>query len=328
MEISSRLARQTALFSLLLLIVPLVVFPHRFGGSVLKPSLIYAMYELVFYGAVVWLFSRRSALLPVVQAAGFCFVYRLALGVLFGLAIAVAYGMNVTVALTVGTSGYLPALLLHVAATPFVLRPLWQQLLPSREARRVRPLRAEPPGSSEIGRTSIAVSRDRGVRVASSIAPPPVRSEPAPSAVDASSRIPDAGGAGFERAVRYIGGDASVHMAAVIDREGLLLGQFSRRQIDCEAWAPFALTLLEVNQAVADRAHWGAPEKLRLEMADYRVIVAFERSFCLMVVAEWQVDDLLNIRINQGLEIIKKYAAERYGEKLYDNAERTNVPSA
>jgi hypothetical protein len=36
----------------------------------------------------------------------------------------------------------------------------------------------------------------------------------------------------------------------------------------------------------------------------------------------------LNIKINQGLEMIKKYVAERYGVGLHDNAEKNNVPSA
>jgi len=328
MEISSRIARQTTLFSLLLLIVPLVVFPERFGGSVLKPSLIFAMYELVFYGAVVWLFNRRATLIQIVQAAGVCFVYRLALGAFFGLAIAIAYTMNVKVALTIGTSGYLPALLLHVAATPFVLRPLISQLLPQQRAPRPRPARQEPPRSTEAGRAATAVPHEKRPGQVSPAPLRPLRTEPALADPGASGRTPDAGGTGFERAVRYIGGDASVQMAAVVDHEGLLLGQFSRNQIDCEAWAPFALSFLEVNRTVVDRAHWSAPEKLKLEMADQRVIIAFEQSFCLMVVAEWQADDVLNIRINQGLEIIRKYVAERYGERLYDNAERQNVPSA
>ncbi|MCK4461892.1 MAG: hypothetical protein KAW46_08795, partial [candidate division Zixibacteria bacterium] len=79
MEISSRIARQSALYSLVLLIVPLVMFPEQFGASVLKPSLINIMYELVFYGLVIWMLCRRATLMQLVQAAGVCFVYRLGL---------------------------------------------------------------------------------------------------------------------------------------------------------------------------------------------------------------------------------------------------------
>ncbi len=85
---------------------------------------------------------------------------------------------------------------------------------------------------------------------------------------------------------------------------------------------------MEANKSALHGGLWGEPQKLKIEMADKRVVVAFGNSFCLMVVAEWQSDDLLNIRINQGLEIIKKHVAERYGDKLYEKAERTHVPSA
>ena len=56
-------------------------------------------------------------------------------------------------------------------------------------------------------------------------------------------------------------------------------------------------------------------------------MVAREESFSLMVIAERQIDDFLNIRINQALEIIGKYVAERYSRKLFVNVERTYVPS-
>ncbi|MDH3889604.1 MAG: hypothetical protein OEV49_00855 [candidate division Zixibacteria bacterium] len=328
MEISARIARQTALFTLLLLIAPMVIFPEQLGSSVLKASLIYAMYELVFYGLVIWMINHQASLMQLVQAAGVCFVYRLAVGAVFGLFIAVAYSMEVRVSMTLGTSGYLPALLLHVISTPFVLRPLWGQMLPQEKKQLIQPAQPEPPVERESGLTSIAVSKARGLSVAGvepqTIAEPKTR----PAGYDTFSQIPDAGGNGFERAVRYIGGDASVQMAAVLDHEGLLLGQFSRNQLECEDWAPHALTLLEVNSRVLSKGHWGKPEKLRIEMADNRLILAAWQSFTVIVMAQWQADDLLNIRINQGLEIIKKYVAERYGERQSDNAEKKHVPSA
>lgn len=328
MEISARIARQTALFSLLLLIAPMVVFPARFGSSVVRASLIYAMYELIFYGLVIWMLNHRASLIQLVQASGVCFVYRLVVGAVFGLFIAIAYSMNVKVSIILGTSGYLPALLLHMIATPFVLRPLWSQMLPREERRPIRPLQTEPPVEPESGLTSIAVSKERGVSVGGVEPVKAAKPGTISTGIDTFSQIPDSGGNGFERAVRYIGGDASVQMAAVIDHEGLLLGQFSRNQFECEDWAPYALTLFEVNSRVLTAGRWGRPEKLRIEMAENRLILVSEQSFTVMVMAEWQADDLLNIRINQGLEIIKKYVAERYGVGLYDNAEKNYVPSA
>jgi hypothetical protein len=44
-----------------------------------------------------------------------------------------------------------------------------------------------------------------------------------------------------------------------------------------------------------------------------------------MVVSERATDDVLNIRINQGLEMIRRYVAERYSEKLIGNSEKAYV---
>ncbi len=334
MDISSRIARQTALFTLLLLIAPMVVFPNQFGSSVLRASLIYAMYELLFYGLVIWMFNHRASLIQLAQASGLCFIYRLTVGAVFGLFISIAYSMNIKVSLILGTSGYLPALLLHVAAAPFVLRPVWKQLLPLEVSRPSASKHTIKPPSepgiqkgAESGFTAISVSREHGVIKDTPDFVRQAESKSSSQSFDTFSQIPDAGGSGFERAMRYIGGDASVQMAAVIDHEGLLLGQFSRNQIESEDWAPYALSFYEANKQLLKAGRWSNPEKLRIEMSDYRIILAFEQTLTLMVVAEWQVDDLLNIRINQGLEIIRKYVAERYGAGLSDNVEKEHVPS-
>jgi len=46
------------------------------------------------------------------------------------------------------------------------------------------------------------------------------------------------------------------------------------------------------------------------------------------VISERQSDDVLGIRINQALEMIRKFVDERYSDKLNLNAESIHVRSA
>lgn len=328
MKITGRVARQILLLSLLILIAPMLLFPERLGTEMAKASLPNAICELAYYGAVIFLFNWRMSLLQMAQAAGICLIYRLLLGAVFGLLIAAMYSMNLTVSLTLGMSSYLPAILLHIAATPFMLKPAMRELLLSGMDRHLPVREPLPADVQDHGRTSMAVSVEK--RVSSS--PPAASREPGvraakelrtnfpPTAVPADTN-------GFDRATRYIGEAASVQLAAVVDHEGLLLGHFRRGPIEAEDWAPFSLLFSDINREILNRAGWGSPEKIDILLKDKRIVVAREESFSLMVIAERQFDDFINIRVNQALETIRKYAAERYSRKLFVNVERTYVSS-
>jgi len=335
------------LLSLAGMILPLVAFPARFGFELARPLLVNLLYEMVFYGLVVFIFYRRVTLLQLVSGAGICLVYRLTIGTVFGLFIAAMYSMDLGVSLRLGLSGYLPAILFHVAITPFVLKPIIGQLLPSAQAApRQVPMRSEPNQPTDSGLSSVAVSKEHGVVTKSvSQTPEPLETEksieptsPPPEpfkAYETSSTSPesvkapsDQSTSGFEKAVYYIGEHASVHLAAVVDEEGLLLGNFTRNQIDPEAWAPLALLFLQSGGDVLERTELDGLERLDLQLKEKRMVVARSNGCSLMVVSERLDDDLLNIRINQGLDMINRFVAERYGDKLNSNAENIHVSSA
>ncbi len=329
MEISGRVARQILLFSLIVLIIPMIVFPELFGTELGKASLLNAMYELVFYGCVLYFLNRGAKFAQLVQAAGLCLVYRFALGAVLGLLVAVMYRMQLDVAITLSMSGYLPAILLHMLATPFILKPALKEL---GLGGAVSVRRAVPQASAQEvlnSGSSIAVSKERGYSQAP--ATPPPKEEPAlpGNTIGQAGHSAHHGEAdGFDRAVRYIGENGSIQLAVVVDSEGLLLGSFVRGEIDAEDWAPFALTLVETNQTILAKMGWETPEKVDLMLADKRIVIASEEKYALMVVSERVVDDVLNIRINQGLEMIRKFVAERYGEEPVGNAENIYVPGA
>jgi hypothetical protein len=63
-------------------------------------------------------------------------------------------------------------------------------------------------------------------------------------------------------------------------------------------------------------------------MPEGKMVVAFESDFALMVVSERQLTDTLNIRVTQGLEIVRKYMAERYRQLSSKDVEKSYVPGA
>lgn len=333
MELTGQTNRRIIIFSLAMIILPLVVFPARLGTDLAKASLITALYELAFYCVVLFLFHRRTTLIRLVQGAGVCLVYRLALGAAFGLLMAAVYSMQVRVSLTLGMSGYLPAILFHVALAPLALKPALDQLYTDGAPKR----RAVVPPEGEkadLGRTSLVLSREKPALSEEPFAPKPFAA-PARSESMGSHRSTDQASSharvdhtGFDRAVNYIGEHGSVHLATVLDDEGLVLGAFRRGSIDPEDWAPLALLLEEGGNQVLSRGRLSGLEKMDLVLKDKRLIVSRPEGCHLMVLADRHDDDLLNIRINQSLEMINKFVAERYGEKLNPNAERIHVPSA
>ena len=319
--------------SLVGMILPLVAFPARFGLDLARPSVVNMLYEMAFYGLVVFSFCRRASLMQLLTGAGVCLVYRLVVGAVFGLLIAAMYTMELGLSLSLGLSGYLPAILFHVAMAPFVLRPIIERLVPNVQTEHLTAsVRSDPARSAETGLSSVAVSKERGI--VAELAPLP--QSPRPLGTNAKS-IPnpepltsptDRDMSGFEKAVCYIGEHASVHLAAVVDEEGLLLGNFTRNQIDPEFWAPLALLFLQGGGDILKRAELYGLERLELQLQQKRVVVARSVGCNLMVVSERLDDDLLNIRINQGLDMINRFVTERYGDKLNSNAEKIHVSSA
>ncbi|MEW5795623.1 MAG: hypothetical protein AB1772_04600 [Candidatus Zixiibacteriota bacterium] len=319
--------RRIIIFSLGAVIVPLVVFPSRLGTDIARASLVNALYELVYYGVVIFIFHRSTTLLRLIQGAGVCLIYRLALGAVFGLLLAAVYSLQTRVSLTLGMSGYLPAILFQIALAPFVLKPVVDQLYGDEPVRR----RAAPPIQTD--------TRAEFVRPAHV----PVKPKAAPEAPKvpafAAARKPDSAAYhrsadsmrelnGFDRAVYYLGEHSAVQLATIVDSEGLTLGSFKRGQVRPEDWAPLALLVVGESGQVLERGNLDGLEKVDLILKDKRLVVARPEGLYLMVLAERHDDDLLNIRINQALEMINKFVAERYGNKLHPNAERVHVPSA
>ncbi|MEA1979943.1 MAG: hypothetical protein U9N54_03090 [candidate division Zixibacteria bacterium] len=321
MNLSGRVGRQILLLSLLVMIVPLVIFPAKLGMELSKVSLINIMIEIVFYGFIITLFSKKVNLIQILQAAGLCFVYRLILGMAFGIFISAIFSMNLFISLTMGVSSYLPTILLHIVSTPFILKPVMVDMIPAKPKNTERKERPEPVQNNS-GLTNIAVSKTSvSNKKTTQPIPKPISSNAKPE----SNSEKSVRQSGFEKAVKYIGEVSAVNVVTLVDAEGLLLANYSKDEYDSEDWAPYSLLMFKNSLDVTKRMKLVTPEKMDLTSGNKRVVLARDDFMCLMVVADVQTDDLLSIRVNQGMEIARRYVSERYSEKIISQSENAYV---
>ena len=325
MEISSRILRRQLLFAVLLLIAPMMLFPELLGTDLARASAFNFFVEIIIYAIAVFSLNQSFRFAAVSKAVIVCLLVRLALGVALGLLISVMYALSVSVAITLSIIGYLPAIIIHVLITPLLVQPFVVQFGPQPSIDLDMDSSAN---SSRMGRTTFAVSKSRGLvsetqsagQFGETVAPSQVRKFESEIRRTATTVMN-----GFERAMRYLGEDGSVSFAGVVDGEGLLMANFKRHDAVPEDLAPLSLVLFEANWSVLRGRDFAGLQKVDLSLDDQRVIVAFESGYHLMVVANENSDDVLNVRINQALEMIRKYVEERYPMAPIHNAESEYV---
>lgn len=328
MEISSRILRRQLLFAVLLLIAPMMLFPELLGTDLTRVSVFNFFVEIIIYAIAVFSLNQSFRFVAVSKAVIVCLLVRLALGVALGLLISVMYALSVSVAITLSISGYLPAIIIHVLVTPLLVQPFIVQFGPQPSFDLQIDSATSSANSSRMGRTTFAVSKSRGLvsetqsagQFGETVAPSQVRKFESEIRLTAPTVMN-----GFERAMRYLGEDGSVSFAGIVDGEGLLMANFKRRDAVPEDLAPLSLVLFEANSSVLRRGDIAGLQKVDLSFDDQRVIVAFESGYHLMVVANENSDDVLNVRINQALEMIRKYVEERYPMAPVHNAESEYV---
>ena len=322
MSLTSKEIRQILLLSLAVVIIPLMLFPKKLGFELSAFSFVSLSLEVVFYGAVVYFYNRQTSLLRLIGAGLVCLVSRF----VFSLFIVALYSINFGIAMQFGLFSYVPAVLFQIITMPFVLYPLMIELVGESQPVRRHQIHSEtftesttPPPSVTSG--SFVFTKEKPASKQ--------RINPEHYRKPSGSAAPVAGASevvsGFDKAVRYIGEDGSVVMAAVVDHEGLLLGGFKRCEQALEDLSPFSLLINDTNYRLMNRVGLAQPERTEFIFEDKKLVITHDAFFSLMVISERTVDDVLNIRISQGLDIIRNYIAERYSAKLIGNAEKQYV---
>lgn len=311
--------RLVLLFSLILVAVPMVVFPNRLGLGLGGGSAVNLLYEMVFYGIVLFLFRRDTTLAALTVGVALTLVYRLALGAAFGLALVVMYDLGLSVAFSLGMTKYVPAILLQAVCAPFVLRPVYMglaaNLAPGRRGRRAR----HTPHTDvlEESEMNVATVPFRETAPAATIRP-----EPAVSTVLAE-------GNHFDRAVGYLGESGAVRMALLVDQEGLPLAKFVRGKEDIEVWAPLAVMVLgDARELLARTGGRDMPDKVDIGTRGVRLLVRRIDRVILIVAAEPNIDETIHIRIAQAADMIRKYMSERYSPAVFARVEGRYVSNS
>jgi len=313
MTISRKDSRLIMLWSVLILAVPMVIFPARLGLETGSGLFSYALFEIFFYGMVLFFMRSGSTLLQLFQGAALSFLYRITIGTIFGIMISVLYGVSFSAALTLGISRYFPAILLHIVTAPFIIRPLFLAIAgqsrlsssPRESSPPERPAESPPPYFPKAeSRPTVIAATDK------------------PSTEAVLPRDLN----GFERAVRYLGEHHAVRVAAVVDAEGLTLANFYRDDADPEVWAPLALLFRDQNRQILSRNLKAAdPDRIEMIIGSDKLAVLRAAGVSLMVLSAADEDDLLGVRLNQAADIIRKYISERYGSLLPSSPEEKYV---
>lgn len=329
--------RLILLLSLILVIIPVVIFPNRLGLPLAGGSAVNMLYELVFYGSVYFLFRRETTLAALMVSSALTFVYRMALGAAFGLIIIIMYGLDSSVSFSLGMTKYLPGVLLHVIAAPFIIRPFYlslaEQMTP---AGKEKTSRAEPASKPVIYPDNVP-TRPQAYPPADGIAADGGtatgrREEAVPrGSARAGAQAPacTADENQFERAVAYLGESNAVRMALLVDEEGLLLARYNRSGEDVEMWAPLAIMLRQTCRDLMERfEHKESAERIDLGTRKIRVILRRIEHVNLMILADKDIDETIHIRIAQATDMIRKYMSERYSPAMFARAEERYVSNS
>ncbi len=332
------------LFSIILLVIPLGMFPNRLRLPLAGGSPANLLYEFVFYGVVLFLFRRNTNLMALVVGSALTLIYRLALGAGFGLTIALLYNMNSSIALSLGMLKYLPAVLLHVAAAPFIVRPFYLNLADSLVGRQDREMPSEElsfspdasmpavaPSQPALQRQEefVPTSQPEAPQTPAWTPPPDINpaavvgfhAEAKPSPKYATSEINQ-----FDKAIQYLSESGSVKLAMIVDEEGLPLSCFNRSTFDPEVWGPLSVELSIQNRRMLRHFRYiDTPDRIDIGTHNVRIILRRIEHVNLLVLAEQTTDETIHIRIAQAADMIRKYMSERYSPALFARVEEQYV---
>lgn len=315
--------RLILLISLVLVVIPMFIFPSRLGMPLVKASAVYMLYELVFYGVVLFFFRQNTSLVPILVGAALTLVYRMTIGAAFGLIIVIMYGMDTGIALSLGMGRYLPAVLLQMAAAPFVMRPVYLGLATRLMANEVvHPIKTDFEMRSE----DIAVKENIQVTINSDRRPHTI--DPVPTSVrpEPLATVGGVGGNPFDRAMAYVGEAVTVKLAMLVDGEGLPLAQYNRGHEDAEMWAPVGNILEGELCKVLDRFVGNEfPDRIDIGTRSRRILLRRIDNLTLLVITDSNVDETIHIRMTKAVDMIRKFINDRYSPHMFVRLEEHYV---
>lgn len=293
--------KKAMLLGLVAAVAPLFYFPNSFGwqGATAgrAPFLLIELgyYVLVFYG-----FNRREKMGSHMGAAAMTFGLRSALGIVFGLLISGIHGTSLGAGLSIGLFTYLPFVIPMAVMMPFLMRSVIGFTKSSPRSRVSAPSYATAP---PVERPGAGASVSRPVATDKSARP------------SGGSQAPD-----FGAAVEHVASYSTVELALLVDDEGLCVARACRANSDSEMWAPLVNLIYQSIQVELVRTGSTAMKRYELTLATQKLVVERVEAFYLAVLFEQATDELVNVRIAQAIDMIKKHYKQKYS-----NSESTEV---
>ncbi len=297
--------RQIILWTGVLAVLPLLLYPKTVGLGHFKfhPAIVLVEW-LIYFVALLFLVPTLKGSQRFI-ASGMTVVYRLVCALLFaGLAaFNNNYGFQDTASMAMWSYPF--TVLLHVFSAPLVLRAIWKIVY------------AEPAPKPRFAMsTSYSTPRPSGSSTTGTVtaAPKLVATRPANSAGRTASHgaapdnTPD-----LDAAVAYVGEYTGIRMCWMVDREGLPLAFWQRQDYTgaVEYWAPTSIEMVRFNQYCLSRGGEVEPQRIEIRSSAGRVILEAVDDFWLGVLTDYEVDDLVGVRLTQARDMMLKYIQRR-----------------
>ena len=276
--------KKALLLGLVLAALPLFYFPRSFGwAKAADGGMVLFLVEMLYYLIVYQFLFAREPFDHRLKAAGTAFAFRLGLGVVWAILASGFFELSFGQALTAGMYGYLPGALLQVAIVPFMLQSVFR----FRELRRPRP--------SASSQTFEPVQQGR------------TQVQPDTPMWTGAEQAPN-----FDAAVAHIASYSTVEMAMLVDEEGLAVARAGRDSADTDLWAPVINLLYDSMTRELSRTADHNAQRFQVTLTHQRLVVERVSPFYLAVLFDHNTDELVNVRIAQAVEMVKRYYEQKY----------------
>ena len=120
----------------------------------------------------------------------------------------------------------------------------------------------------------------------------------------------------FQTAVSYVAEYSGVRGAVIVDTEGLVIASGGQEKFDAEKHAALAIQLESTLDKALPQLVTPGVEWLSIKTSDDWLSIARASKLLLVVAADRNADDLLNIRITRSIEMISSHVKQRYPHYL------------
>jgi predicted regulator of Ras-like GTPase activity (Roadblock/LC7/MglB family) len=294
--------RGILLISLLIMVIPLLLFPRNLGlKSASSVSLLFAL-ELGWYMLVLFVIFSKAAAPRVLLFALLTLVYRIGLGMGFGILLLVMFSLGLSSSLKMGVYQYLPAIFLQALVSPFVLKPAYRFLIEKAQKARAAETKATVPG----GKAAEGVPSETSLESS--------RGSEGIGSISKEKEIKVAAEEKLENFLHYLREYAGVKGAVLVDHEGLVVAEDSSPDLDPETVATYAKHIKETNDKILGKMGEKTSERIGIHTPDAWICLNQIEDFTLAVVSDRRTDELLSVRIQQSTGMIRRFLCQRYPE--------------